>query len=126
MTTNSMGLEQEDDYGLSAQLEVLEALTAPGDTENQQLICLLLELKRRRANTTPLLQAVPAGWVMVPKEPTEDMVISGFESEPDKNFSNPDEWEAYDAMSGCQQAAHKAKLCWAAMIAAAPKLMNEP
>lgn len=69
---------------------------------------------------------VPDGWVMVPKEPTEDMVISGFESEPDQDFSNPDEWEAYNAMSGCQQAAHKARLCWATMIAAAPKLTNEP
>lgn len=49
MTTNRMGLEQEDDYGLSAQLEALEAMIEPGDTENQQLICLLLELKRRRA-----------------------------------------------------------------------------
>lgn len=49
MTTNRMGLEQDDDYGLSAHLEVLEAMIEPGDTENQQLICLLLELKRRRA-----------------------------------------------------------------------------
>ena len=126
MTTNRMGLEQEDDYGLSAQLEVLEALTAPGDTENQQLICLLLELKQRRANTTPPLQAVPTGWKLVPIEPTENMVVEGFESEPDSFFSHSDEWEAYKAMSGCQQAAHKSKLCWAAMIAAAPSVTNEP
>ncbi len=64
---------------------------------------------------------VPDGWVMVPVEPTEHMIVQGFESEPDESFSDPDAWEAYDAMSGCQQAAHRAKLCWTAMIAAAPK-----
>lgn len=65
---------------------------------------------------------IPSGWVMVPVEPTEDMIVNGFESEPDESFSDEMEWEAYDAMSGCQQAAHRAKLCWAAMIEAAPKL----
>lgn len=74
----------------------------------------------------PPLQTVPTGWKLVPVEPTENMVVEGFESEPDSFFSNPDEWEAYKAMSGCQQAAHKAKLCWAAMIAAAPSVTNEP
>ncbi|MEP8805842.1 hypothetical protein ABKV80_09360 [Enterobacter hormaechei] len=64
---------------------------------------------------------LPEGWVAVPVEPTEDMIVNGFESEPDESFSDEKEWEAYDAMSGCQQAAHRAKLCWAAMIAAAPK-----
>lgn len=64
---------------------------------------------------------IPDGWVMVPVEPTEDMIVNGFESEPDESFSDEKEWEAYNAMSGCQQAAHRAKLCWAAMIAAAPK-----
>lgn len=65
---------------------------------------------------------IPDGWVMVPIEPTEDMIVNGFESEPDESFSDEKEWEAYEAMSGCQQAAHRAKLCWEAMIAAAPKL----
>lgn len=65
---------------------------------------------------------IPDGWVMVPVEPTDDMIVNGFESEPDESFSDEKEWEAYDAMSGCQQAAHRAKLCWAAMIKAAPKL----
>lgn len=64
---------------------------------------------------------VPDGWVLVPVEPTEDMIVNGFESEPDESFSDEKEWEEYDAMSGCQQAAHRAKLCYAAMIAAAPK-----
>lgn len=67
---------------------------------------------------------IPDGYVLVPVEPTEDMIIQGFESEPDESFSDEKEWEAYDAMSGCQQAAHRAKLCWAAMIAAAPKREN--
>lgn len=65
---------------------------------------------------------IPDGWVMVPVEPTEDMIVYGFESEPDEDFSEPAVWEEYQAMSGCRQAAHRAKLCWAAMIAAAPKL----
>ncbi|HDX8968367.1 TPA: hypothetical protein RQO16_005462 [Klebsiella oxytoca] len=63
--------------------------------------------------------AIPDGYVMVPKEPTERMVIDGFESEPDETFSEPEVWEAYQKMSGCEQAAFRARLCWAAMIAAA-------
>lgn len=65
--------------------------------------------------------AIPDGYALVPIEPTEHMIVEGFESEPDEFFSDAEVWEAYDAMSGCQQAAHRAKLCWAAMIAAAPK-----
>lgn len=65
---------------------------------------------------------LPEGWVAVPVEPTEDMIVNGFESEPDESFSDEKEWEEYEAMSGCQQAAHRAKLCWAAMIATAPKV----
>lgn len=65
---------------------------------------------------------IPDGWVAVPVEPTEDMIVNGFESVPDESFSDEKEWEAYDAMSGCQQAAHRAKLCWAAMLSAAPKV----
>ncbi|MFX2602942.1 hypothetical protein [Enterobacter asburiae] len=63
---------------------------------------------------------IPDGWKLVPVEPTEDMIVNGFESEPDESFSDEKEWATYDAMSGCQQAAHRAKLCWAAMIAASP------
>ncbi|WNJ80584.1 hypothetical protein RJE46_04925 [Cedecea neteri] len=67
-------------------------------------------------------EIIPDGWVIVPKVPTEDMVINGFESDPDAGpCDDVDAQEAYEAMSGCQQAAHRAKLCWAAMIAAAPK-----
>ncbi len=64
---------------------------------------------------------VPDGYVMVPKEPTESMVIAGFESEPDEFFSESEVWEAYQKMSGCEQASFRARLCWAAMIAAAPR-----
>lgn len=64
---------------------------------------------------------IPDGYVMVPVEPTEKMVIEGFESEPDEFFSKSEEWETYQEMSGCEQAAHRAKLCWAAMLAAAPR-----
>ena len=67
-------------------------------------------------------ESVLAGWKMVPVEPTEDMVIRGFESAPDEVLSDADVWQAFDAMSGCQQAAHKAKLCWAAMIEAVPEV----
>lgn len=64
---------------------------------------------------------VPDGMKLVPVEPTENMVIDGFESEPDESFSDAAVWEEYEAMSGCEQAAHRAKLCWAAMLAAAPQ-----
>jgi len=66
-------------------------------------------------------QALPDGWVAVPVEPTEDMVIAGFEAELREEFRDPDAWEAFEAMSGCEQAAHRAKWCWAAMITAAPQ-----
>ncbi|NMX37317.1 hypothetical protein HBO34_05425 [Pseudomonas veronii] len=59
-------------------------------------------------------------WKLVPVEPTETMVIDGFESEPDECFTDEGVLEQYRAMSGCQQAAFRAKLCWAAMLAAAP------
>ncbi|WP_336660255.1 hypothetical protein [Enterobacter asburiae] len=77
--------------------------------------------KRRVLYSAPPMPALANGWVVVPVEPTEDMIVHGFESEPDESFSDADVWEAYEAMSGCQQAAHRAKLCWSAMLAAAPK-----
>lgn len=64
---------------------------------------------------------IPEGYVLVPKEPTERMVIDGFESEPDETFSEPEVWEAFQKMSGCEKAAFRARLCWAAMLAAAPQ-----
>ncbi|MDU5472262.1 hypothetical protein [Pantoea sp.] len=77
---------------------------------------------QRFSDDTPLFTSphVPAGWKIVPVEPTEKMVTAGFESAPDESFSPQAEWEKYQAMSGCEQAAHRAKLCYAAMLAAAP------
>jgi hypothetical protein len=76
----------------------------------------------RELYTTPPLPVIPDDWKWVPIEPTEEMVIDGFESEPDEGFSSAEEWEAYTAMSGCEQAAHRARLCYSAMIAAAPNI----
>ena len=73
-----------------------------------------------------LQQDVGAGWKPVPIEPTEDMITSGFESWPHEHFSKPEEWAAYETMTGCQQAAHRARLCWAAMLAAAPTFSQSP
>jgi len=58
------------------------------------------------------------GMVLVPREPTEAMLVAGFESEPDELFSPLEVWEAYKAMTGCEQAEHRARLCYAAMLAA--------
>jgi len=99
----------------------------PPDEKFSQIISALRELRELRdamqGKAEPVSQPYKLrdGWVAVPVEPTEDMIVNGFESEPDESFSDEKEWEAYDAMSGCQQAAHRAKLCWAAMIAAAPQ-----
>lgn len=75
----------------------------------------------RHAQPVPV---VPDGYVIVPIVPTEDMIINGFESVPDPHFSDEKEWEEYEALSGCRQAARRAELCWAAMIKAAPKQEN--
>lgn len=76
----------------------------------------------RPAPAINLAELVPDGWKLVPIEPTERMVIDGFESAPTVLFSKLGEWEAYEAMSGCQRAAHLTRLCWAAMLAAAPEV----
>ena len=70
-------------------------------------------------------QPVSDGCKLVPIEPTEVMLIAGFESEPDESFSEEAQWEKYQAMSGCQQAKHRARLCWDAMLAAAPGGQDE-
>ncbi|HIE5387002.1 TPA: hypothetical protein ACXNPR_000296 [Enterobacter cancerogenus] len=64
---------------------------------------------------------IPDGWVLVPIEPTEDMIIHGFEAELREEFRDAEAWEAFEEMSGCEQAAQRARWCWSAMIAAAPK-----
>lgn len=64
----------------------------------------------------------PDGYVLVPVEPTTEMLVDGFESEPDEFFSTREEWLAYEAMSGCQQGHHRSRLCWGAMLAARPEV----
>lgn len=81
-------------------------------------VWLAWQARAKMAGNSPV---IPDGYVMVPKEPTERMVIDGFESEPDETFSEPEVWEAFQKMSGCEQAAFRARLCWAAMLAAAPQ-----
>jgi hypothetical protein len=93
----ALGLDHEEAGGAAPILEAIE------------------ELKVLAKNL------VPQGWKLVPIEPTEDMVVEGFESSPDPIFSEPEVWEAYERMTGCQQAAHRARLCYAAMLDAAPR-----
>ncbi|WP_233934608.1 DUF551 domain-containing protein [Klebsiella michiganensis] len=80
------------------------------------------EIKHPSSNSP----VIPEGYVMVPKEPTECMVIAGFEAELREEFLDPDGWEAYEAMSGCERAALRAKWCWAAMVKAAQKKDFKP
>ncbi|WP_254218024.1 hypothetical protein [Burkholderia multivorans] len=85
----------------------------------------LAALTYARAAASPAA-SIPAGWKLVPIEPTESMVVEGFESWPDQFFSDPEVWAAYEKMTGCQKAAHKARLCYAAMLAAAPLPVSQP
>lgn len=59
-------------------------------------------------------------WSLVPVEPTEKMIVEGFESEPNDYFTDQNELERYKALSGCRQAAYRASKCWSAMLRAAP------
>lgn len=102
---------------------ILSGSDAPGEIRSLTVTAQsYVDRCQQLAKDRELAPQLPAGWVMVPKVPTEDMVINGFESDPEAGPCDDfDAQEAYEAMSGCQQAAHRAKLCWAAMIAAAPK-----
>ena len=62
----------------------------------------------------------PEGWQLTLVDPTNAMVIAGFESAPDRAFDGRKYPEEYDGMSGCQRAAFLAKRCYAAMLAATP------
>ena len=77
--------------------------------------------ERQPLYASPPALVVPDGYALVPVEPTEGMVIAGFEAELREEFRDPDAWEAYEAMSGCEQAALRAKWCWAAMVKTAPQ-----
>lgn len=99
----ALGLDHDEAGGAAPILDAIEALKA---------------LARN---------LVPEGYKLVPVEPTETMVVVGFESWPDEFFSSPEDWEAFEKMSGCQQAAHKARLCYDAMLDAAPHIAeSEP
>lgn len=104
--------------GRAAMLQGAESVKSRCTIQTAPALDSSPKIAESRCSNSPV---IPDGWVLVPVEPTEHMIVNGFESEPDESFSDAEEWEAYDAMSGCQQAAHRAKLCWAAMIAAAPK-----
>lgn len=80
--------------------------------------CEVSEPQLDRASFSP-----PEGFVLVPVEPTDVMLGDGAESRPMLPFTPLEEWEAFEAMSGCEQARHKARLCWAAMLAARPELL---
>ena len=105
---------------LGSDLDAAEKRIAELGRERVAMEAVTLAMRDEMRTSLPA-PVVPNGWVMVPVEPTENMIVEGFESEPDESFSDADVWEAYEAMSGCQQAAHRAKLCWSAMLAAAPK-----
>ncbi|ARF49617.1 hypothetical protein [Pantoea stewartii] len=102
------------------KLPEVETWRSPDAVRAQMAYRVLVEKALTAA--TALQVSIPDGWKLVPVEPTEEMVIRGFESAPSVIFSDPADWAAYEAMSGCQQAAHEAKLCYSAMLAAAPEV----
>ncbi|ORM55931.1 hypothetical protein HA41_00425 [Pantoea conspicua] len=134
------GVACSDEYGFSGNIlksmkVALSTLTAqPVAWISSGEYAILSRLKKHAAvevglfnvqrfsDDKPLFASapIPTGWKLVPIEPTERMVTAGFESEPVEEFSEPEVWEAFQMMSGCQQAAYKARLCWSAMLAAAP------
>ncbi|HFN3514318.1 TPA: hypothetical protein ACHFNS_000354 [Enterobacter hormaechei] len=110
---------EDDAYSIfSSLLQGVENAETPTTMQTAPALDSSPKIAELPSGNSPV---IPDGWVMVPIEPTEDMIVNGFESEPDESFSDAEVWEAYDAMSGCQQAAHRAKLCWSAMISASPK-----
>jgi len=70
--------QRKPDGGLAAWIETMEAMGSGG--EDAELLCLLLELRRRRENEAlrhqPVIQnyKFPDGWRLVPDEPTEEMM----------------------------------------------------
>ncbi|WP_244905725.1 hypothetical protein [Enterobacter kobei] len=110
---------EDDAYSIfSSLLQGVENAETPTTMQTAPALDSSPKIAELPSGNSPV---IPDGYALVPVEPTEHMIVEGFESEPDEFFSDEEVWEAYDAMSGCQQAAHRAKLCWAAMIASAPK-----
>lgn len=125
-STNSPVIPEEIPNGLAGQIVSLLAHNI-GDKFLAQKIwnacrAAMLQGSQPVSNHDELSSPViPDGYALVPIVPTEDMVINGFESEPDPHFSDEKVWAEYKALSGCRRAARRAELCWAAMIKAAPK-----
>lgn len=115
-------------WTLEQALKFVEGHTPPSEEEavmfavNSFRATILRNIEGAHQNRQQNIPEIILGWKLVPVEPTERMVIDGFESAPSPIFSEPEEWAKYESMSGCQQAAYKARLCWAAMLAAAPKV----
>lgn len=95
----------------SWRLEYLSRSTVTAGILVEEMQSICLELLKLRNQILP-----PEGYALVPIEPTENMIIAGFESKPSAFKSSLEEVERCEAMSGCEQAAHRAKLCWKAMV----------
>lgn len=114
-------------YGNSEQLDEVGSWNNHRNTPTAQAgnsPVIGIDLASEPDRSVEVRYLAPPGYVIVPIVPTEDMIINGFESVPDPHFSDEKEWEEYEALSGCRQAARRAELCWAAMIKAAPKQEN--
>jgi hypothetical protein len=94
----------EGDLDMVRPVMFIDGNLLPGDAE--KLKAAIEEFNHSGEPTIMIAgnsPVIPDGWVLVPIEPTEDMIVNGFESEPDESFSDEKEWEAYDAMSGASK-----------------------
>lgn len=100
---------------VSAEAQVL--MLATDMAENVSLrVAVAREVLSLRAEVEALRKKLPGpGEVVVPREPTEHMVIAGFEAVSDLHDSDhPDV-----TFGGCRKAARSARVCYAAMLSAA-------
>jgi hypothetical protein len=84
-----------------------------GEVPFENCIIEFLLIDAPKASAAPV---VPDGFQLVPIEPTSDMVVDGFEAA--SEFRDTDE---YTELSGCERSAKSARICYAAMLAAAPQ-----
>jgi hypothetical protein len=115
-------LVQEAMLVIAEQRELLTAwyeANAKGTVTVEDVAYLLVtQTAALLAAPTPTVAAdaaAPNGWKLVPIEPTVSMVVDGFESE--YRFRESPE---FAAMAGCKGAAEAAKVCYRAMLDAAP------
>jgi hypothetical protein len=101
----------------SWRLEYLSRSTVTAGIQLDEMQSICLEVLKLRNQSVP-----PAGYALVPIEPTENMIIAGFESKPSAFNSSTEELEECESMNGCEEAAHLAKLCWKAMVDSAPDI----